>query len=295
MCNWNQKPHNSGSTRLEPVNAAPTVCSYHSKCGAATGIGTWMFSCTFTPGPSTIIQDPQRRDIHSSAELMFKPSVAHSFPDRICSSMKKLTVNWNSQNCHLGVNQPQCSGCCAQHPFVTGTDLAFQGLSVHLFLDKRSLLAGSRAAIKWGSGLRHPLEGTRNLGANPKPGTLTVHPNFSPPLWSREITCPKRKVHGGGQGKLWSAQPVVTGHLTTAAVWTICPQVTDPQRAARKQRAQKQNTFTSSYTCNVRFEVMGAGHRSQEPPRSTAKGPALLWPTCPIPEALLSSTKTTEV
>lgn len=82
----------------------PPSASYHSKCGTATGIGTRRFSCTFTPGPSSIIQDPQRRDIHSSAELLFKPSVAHSFPYRICSSMKKLTVNRNLQNCPLGVN-----------------------------------------------------------------------------------------------------------------------------------------------------------------------------------------------
>lgn len=41
-----------------------------------------------------------------SAEPTFKPSIAHCFPYRICSSTKNLTVNRNTQNCPLGVQQP---------------------------------------------------------------------------------------------------------------------------------------------------------------------------------------------
>lgn len=67
----------------------------------------------------------------------------------------------------------------------------FQRLSVQVaaWMPGREVL--QLAAIKGGTGLWHPLEGTST-----KPGSVPVHSNSSA-LWSRWIPCPRGKVLGG--------------------------------------------------------------------------------------------------
>lgn len=75
----------------------------------------------------------------------------------------------------------------------------FQSLSVQVaaWMPGREVL--QLAAIRGGTELWHPLEGTL-----PKPGSVPVHSNSSA-LWSRWMPCPRRKVLGGAVPALVSS------------------------------------------------------------------------------------------
>lgn len=156
----------------------------------------------------------------------------------------------------------------------------FQSLSVQVaaWMPGREVL--QLAAIRGGTGLWHPLEGT-----SPKPGSVPVHSNSSA-RWSRWISCPRRKVLGGAVPAVVSS---ACGHWAPRnyiKIWTDTT-VSDPPKGRKEPEIKdKIHSLLFSSLYSVRSEAMAAGNGVRELPWNTARASALLWPTPLLPGAL---------